>query len=726
MLTKTKKRIQILIISLLALFVTSWVEILLQKNQNYIGAGINRTFLFLLINLHVIIIVALLYLIVRQTIQIFVEIHRKSPGINFKKNIFFVLTIFSVIPSFFVFFIAGTLINKSIDSWFSTRINTGFQNALVLHEHQTEELRLKIKKLGQNLYQELNSKNLSNKINTKNTYTPLAISKQNIKVYIWTQTGKEILGSIYDEINIWRSFRQLNDRSTHILKKKFFQIIYNKPEQEKLFDFYGSLYYVKELEQSKNFFVLTYRYPENIRYPLIKLENSIYDYEQLKSMQNPIYRSYFLTFILVTLLILFLSIWCAFYLARGISKPIQELLSATSKIESGNWNINVSTDDQSGDLKTLSIAFNNMTKAVKKAQDKLEEQNQEMLMVLENIKEAFFFIDKTGRILMHNSASKYLVKNFLNLENFKNKKINFFGPIVKNKFFTLVKELKYSGKKQLTQEITFSFNSEQKTLLVSLNLISSSFINNNENILLVIIEDLTDIVKINKLKTWQQAADQIAHEIKNPLTPIQLATQRLQRKFSSKLNNQSDIDTNIQDKIFHDCTNTILEHVQIIKDLITHFAEFAKLPSGNIEPLNLNNIITEEISLYKLSYPEINFNLDLQENLPLIKMDRKKLERALVNLLENSVRVLNNASKIIEIKTSFLSQTNQIEILFKDNGPGINSNVKNKIFLPYISTEKKNMGLGLSIVHEIFTQAGGSIKLLPSKQGAFFQILLPG
>ncbi|MBD3273415.1 HAMP domain-containing protein [Candidatus Dependentiae bacterium] len=592
MFSTPRKRFVILALSIAGFFITGWLEFFLFKRQYLSNQDTNRIALFLLINLHVITILILLYLIIRQSIKLFVEIHRKYPGSNFKRNLLFAFSIFSVVPSIMVFFIAGKLITASIDENY------------------------------------------------------LSIQRQNFA----------------------------------------------------------------ELE--------------------------IKDYKKFKPTRNPVYWSYLFTFILVTLLILFLSIWCAFYLAKGISKPIQELLKATERIRRGEKNVQISSDATS-DLQGLAIGFNQMTKALQFAQSQLEQKNKEMLMIIENIKEAVFFINRFGRILTYNTASKVLVEKYLNLTRFKNKRINFFGPKVTKTFIKLVRELVENKKTQLTREINFSFKSDQKNFLVHLTYIKNSFlkthINDPEDGILVVIEDLTDIVKINKIKTWQEAAKQMAHEIKNPLTPIMLATQRLQRKYKNHLE---------KEKVFLECTNTVLNHVKIIKDLVSHFSEFSQLPASKIEPLDLNEIINEVVFLYKISYPEIKFIYDLQKFMPFIKIDKKKIKRVIVNLMDNSVRILKQPNndkiipaylplkraeeeKFIKIKTSFKTGLNQIELLISDNGPGIPRTVKNKLFLPYVSGEKKNMGLGLAIVHEIVTQTGGNIKLLDSQQGAVFQILLP-
>lgn len=591
MLSTSRRHLVILGLSFVAFFITGFLEFFSFKRQYLSNYDTNRIALFLLINLHVITILILVYLIIRQSIKLFVETHRKIPGSTFKRNLLFSFSIFSVIPSVLVFFVAGKLITASINENY------------------------------------------------------LLIQRQNI-------------------------------------------------------------------------------------------QNVDIDYKKFKSTRNPVYWSYLFIFILVTLLILFLSIWCAFYLARGISKPIQELLKATSRIRRGEKKVQIDLNSNS-DLKDLVIGFNQMTKVLEVTSNQLEQRNKEMLMIIENIRESVFFINRFGRILTYNSASKNLVKKYLNLTRFKNKKINFFGSKVVLTFKSLIRELVEAKKTQITKEINFSFNSEQKNFMVHLTYVENSFFKYDVNVpkdgILIVIEDLTDIVKISKTKTWQEAARQMAHEIKNPLTPIQLATQRLQRKYKDKFEGE---------KAFFDSTNTILNQVKIIKDLVSHFSEFAQLPVSKIESLDLNEIVNEVVCLYKVSYPEIEFVYDLQNFLPFIKIDKKKIKRVIVNLMDNSIRALKQPSKekiipaylslkrsepekFIKVKTGFKTGLNQIELLIIDNGPGISRSVKNKLFMPYVSGEKKNMGLGLAIVNEIVTQTGGSIKLLDSQQGAVFQILLP-
>jgi len=483
------------------------------------------------------------------------------------------------------------------------------------------------------------------------------------------------------------------------------------------------------------YFILVHRYPAPIRYPLIEIQNSVSDYQQLKSMRNPIYFSYICTFIFITLLILFLSIWCAFYFARGLVRPIQELLGAMMQIRNGNWDVKINYHPDN-DLNHLTHGFNDMTNALKMAQIQLNEKNREMMLILENISASVFLVNKYGRIVTSNIPGQKMILSFSGASECKNKKINIFGPEIKNKIVELTRELIKTQKQSIIKEISFSHHGENKTFMIHLAKINIEHsLEATEKGLLIFIEDLTDIVKINTLKTWQEAAKQMAHEVKNPLTPIQISTQRLQRKYSDALNN---------DPIFIDCTNIILEQVKTIKDLVSHFSKFASMPQLFLEPANINELITQTIRLYQVSYPEINIILNLDHAITDMKLDKKKIRRVFTNLLDNSIRAIQQEQTqkdykpFIKIQTRFIKHQNKIEILFIDSGPGISKTIQNKLFMPYVSTDKKNMGLGLAIVRDIIEQMGGKIELEKSeiqqkvqqmgeyqKLGARFKIELP-
>lgn len=680
-----KKRWIILSISFLGLFLTCWLELLLQHKSRLIGGGINRSFLFLLINLHIIIIAILLYIIIKHSLKLLIERRRNIPGSTFKQNLFFAFIFLSVIPSLFVFFTAGTFITTSIQKWFQVHIEQGLNNGLQLHELHTLPIRNALQ------------------------HTPADIATTQ---YTWTNYDKETFGHfLKQETAQWRTYRLHNDRTMDSLRLSFIKKIQaTKIDQEQLFDFYGSLYYSKRTQD--HFHLSIYRYQPPIRNHLIAIQNALHDYAELKSMQREIYKSYYFSFALIVLLILLLSTWCAFYLAKGISNPIQRLLEATENIRQGNLSVIVEPNTQS-DLKPLAIAFNAMAKGIQQAQGALENKNKEIMTILESINDSVFYINRHGRIITFNRAAQELINNITNINQLKNRKVSFLPKQIRKTFFSAIKEFFGTKKNSWSKEVSISINQEHKILMVHM-----SNAHKLDYGVLIVIQDLTEIVKLSKIKAWQEAAKQVAHEIKNPLTPIQLATQRLQRKYQHLFN---------QEPAFADCTNTILDHVSIIKDLASHFSQFASMPAPHIELIEINCLIKETLQLYHISYPHILFNHTWQHQTINMKTDQEKMKQVLINLLDNSIRALseNSHNPKITIHTEISLDQQNITISFIDNGPGIDKAIQNKLFLPYVSSNKKNMGLGLAIVHDIIRQLGGTIRLVPSLVGAHFNIKLP-
>ncbi len=711
-MTLIKKRIVWIIIGTLAIVFTTWLELFVQKKHYLIGGGLNRSFLFLLINVHVVIVVALLYLIIRHVIKIFLERHKGRPGSVFKSNLVFAFILFSVIPSFFVFFTAGKFITRSIDRWFQARLDGAFVSAQQLHQYHTRALRDALEQRGGALTASFHNWELD-----QYPYETV-LNGQRCSTYLLDASYHGIGDSLHDEVVLWRSLRKVNDRTTASLMAQFLAKLRLVEPLGGCFDFYGSLYWAKRM--GNRVCLIAYRYPDFLRDHLVNVDNAYMDYDHLYSMRDTIYHSYFFTFLVIALLILFLSLWAAFYLARGISTPIQELLEATEHIRQGRWDVQVPVNPSS-DLHSLARGFNQMTAAVRLAHASLDRKNKEMLTMLENLSSAVFVTNKFGRIIFCNHAAQRLVAAYRQGIQCEGKKASIFGVPLKATLFALVRELVVSKREHIIKEISCEFASELRTFMVYGRLLSlSPSFDASSQSLLVVIDDVTDMVKVNKIKTWQEAAKQMAHEIKNPLTPIQLATQHLQRRFRSELGT---------DPIFLKCTTTILQQVGIIQDLVTHFSCFASMPAPFIEMVNVDELVRDVLCLYQLGYSEISFVYQSTPKPLVLKTDRNRLRLVLINLLDNSVRALirdtANTAKMVSIVVSLDDSKQRAIIRFADNGPGIASSVKETLFMPYVSTEKKNMGLGLAIVHDSIAQLGGTVILERAVLGASFCIELP-
>lgn len=715
---RTKRhRLLIIFIAIISLFAVGWIDSLIQRKQKLVGAGFTKAFLFVLINLHIIAAGLLLFLICRQGIKLYSEHKDGIPGAVFKRNLLFAFTLFSIIPALFVFFTAGKFITANIDHWFDARIDTGLTSGMMLHQKHTASLRDNVSVYGALLRASLEPllSSMCSDEQKKAQCRALieAHSRHDGSVYLFGSGNKVFFNQFEKEVAVWRSFRTHNDRSMHSLKQLFLRELASVGNKGGCFDFYGSLYWA--YQSSDYTLVVAVRYPEAIRCSLIDAQNARADYQQLRQMRNSIRLNYTFTFVLLTLLMIFLAIWCAFYLARGMAMPIQELLQATDAMHKGDFSVKVN-DYPSSDLRPLLLGFNQMTLALQRSRQHLEAKNREIGSMIEHLMVAIIVLDRFGRIIKTNPAADELARDYLGTDSIMYKKINIFGPQITIQCRLMVRNLLKTRQFKASHEVKLNFNNQQHILMLHVSTIGYD----GQQHMLVAIEDISTAVKANKLKTWQEAAQQIAHEIKNPLTPIQLATQRLQRRYQQSLSS---------DPLFAQSTQTILEQVKIIQDLVNHFSAFASMPKLSLEKTNLLEHITDIVGFYTLSYQDIEFLCSIDQSLTMIT-DKKKLTRALVNILDNSVKALSStnhsgSNKCISITALGSVHSDALSITIADNGPGIDKSIKDKLFLPYVSGDKKNMGLGLAIVQDIVQQLNGTIIVLPKKNGAAFSLTLP-
>ncbi len=630
--------------------------LMVQRYEHQIGGGIGRPLLFLLINVEIFIAILLAASIIRQSVILFLERRQKRPGSVFKKNLLFSFIFLSILPGIFIFLGASKLVVKHLDLWFGARIEQGLTSGLTAYQESTTSLRLSLNQAGATLFAEFD------------TQHPLPKTLDGFEIHWWPKHADTF--NLASEVAQWRAFRELNDRPTKKLKADFLSLfLATASNNTAIVDFYGSTYWLKAYP--KGMLAIIHRPPPLLRSALIKVQNAYSDYMNVREVKHVLKFNFYLQAILLLFLVLVLAIWCSFYLARGISEPIQQLLEATNAVRAGNLQAQVQTTG-SPDLQALAESFNEMTKALAASHKALAEKNAELL---------------------------------------------------------------------------------------------------------------SHMVKINTFKTWQEAVKQIAHEIKNPLTPIQLTTQRLQRKCLSTLPQETAA-------IFDDGCTMILGQVQVIKNLVADFSSFAAPSKLELKPCLLGPIIDDVVKLFQLSYPSItvtHIKLPLKmdpgsqsgmtevenpHSLPPtnslqqepeskaisktnptaifvipdadpgssifstliaaahstspLMLDADKIKRVLVNLLTNSIEAFKNFScKNPSITIQVTRERETTRIIVTDNGPGIAPEVLDKLFLPYISTSKKNMGLGLAITQEIIMQHGGNIAVTSSSLGAIFIIDLP-
>ncbi len=456
--------------------------------------------------------------------------------------------------------------------------------------------------------------------------------------------------------------------------------------------------------------VVDYYVPKSITKKALQISRSYEQYKQLMFLRTPVKNSYILTLLLVTLVIIFAATWFGLYLAKGITVPIQKLAEGTHEVAHGNWDykIDAGGDDEIG---TLVESFNQMTGDLKEINLELERRGRFVETVLANIAAAVVAVNPAGRITTWNKAAEQM------LGVTADKALGHtYGEVFHLEPLQVMSEIVQSveGQESVEKEIKIPLPDRLLTAVVS-----AATLKDDEGKalgVLVFLEDITQIQKVQRMEAWREVARRIAHEIKNPLTPIQLSAERLRKRYAKLL----DGDGGILDK----CTNTIIQQVDELKTLVNEFAQFARLPSAQLAPHDLNETVQEALFLFQEGHRAIRFQFR-QGEIPLLEFDREQMKRVLINLLDNAVAAVEEKGEIT-IGTTYESARGVVCLEVADNGFGLAADVKARIFEPYFSTKKNGTGLGLTIVNQIIEDHRGYIRVRPNEpRGTRFTIELP-
>ncbi|MEZ4741987.1 MAG: ATP-binding protein [Bdellovibrionota bacterium] len=438
------------------------------------------------------------------------------------------------------------------------------------------------------------------------------------------------------------------------------------------------------------------------------------DFSALRPGAQLIRMSYMVLMVLMTLLIIFAATWMGFYVARGITGPIQSLAEATREVALGNYAVTLEarTDDETGQLVK---SFNLMTrdlekhrlltertqKDLKRSNIELDQRRQYMEIVLKNITGGVLSIDKSGTITSINRAAERLLE--IDSKTIDGLKVeDGLGDLYQNFWLPVWEELREHA--TFHGQLDIYVGGAETTLVVDAVTIADE--NNVEVGYVLVFDDAKEKARIQRVAAWREVARRIAHEIKNPITPIKLNAQRLLRRFHKKF-------TGEDHDIFVSCIEIIVKQVDSLRDLVNEFSKFSKLPDVELSMGDLNVVIEEMIDLFSLGHPEIQLNKVGLQPLPKIPIDRDQMGRALLNIVANSVSALEEGRPgQISFKSEYIKSLKIVRLEISDNGCGIPNGLKGRVLEPYFSTKDEGTGLGLAIVNQIITDHGGYLRLV--------------
>jgi len=479
--------------------------------------------------------------------------------------------------------------------------------------------------------------------------------------------------------------------------------------------------------------VAVYFVPQSLVSRVSEISAAFEEYKQLRMVKHPIRSIYLATLSLVTVLIIFVAIWFGLFLAKGITEPIQKLVEGIQKIVKGN--LDFAIPKSSGDeIGTLVDSFNQMTRDLKSSKSQvekahtdlsksnleLEERRRYMEVVLRDVGTGVISLDSTGRIrTINRSAEKILGIEATQVVG------KAYTDLLQGEYLRLaddlVRAVNRAENHSITRQIKLRVRIEMLTLLVKVAILRDE----GERYLgmVVVVDDLTQLQKAQRAEAWREVARRIAHEIKNPLTPIQLSAQRLRKRYLNQFGQDG--------VILDECTKTIITQVEELKNLVNEFSSFARMPAANPTPNPLNDIIREAMVLHEEGHKNIRFEFKPDDRIPVFNLDKEQIKRVMVNLLNNAVAAVEAVAGkdgggqiLIESQLDPLMNLARIEVA--DNGCGVPLEDRPFIFEPYFSTKPSGTGLGLAIANTIISDHHGYIRVRDNlPRGSRFIIELP-
>jgi len=473
--------------------------------------------------------------------------------------------------------------------------------------------------------------------------------------------------------------------------------------------------------------VVNYYVPYSLVNKMKEITESYHEFRQLKILKNPIRAGYIITLFLITVVIIFFAYWMGVYLANSMTKPVQELVDATRAVADGNLDIQIEvySSDEIGmlvqsfnrmtdDLRTKQQAINTSNTELYRINQEIEQRRRYMEIVLRNVAAGVISVDREGVITTINRSAEKLLN--INTGSVMGKN---FRSVLRESHLDIVKEslkdLVIAKQDTINRQIMLEVNGARLSLHLHLTMLRDEAGDFMGTVL--VLDDLTQVMKAQRMAAWREVARRIAHEIKNPLTPIQLSAQRLRKRYLSRFGDD--------EKVFDECTEMIIKSVDELKNLVNEFSNFARMPAIQPEPNDLNGIIRETLTLYQEAHRGVSFLFTPDERLPLLKIDRDQIKRVVINLLENAVAAMQE-NGTVTITSHYDPELKMADFKVADDGPGIPPEDRPRLFEPYFSTKKTGTGLGLAIVNSVVSDHNGFVRVKDNHpKGACFVVELP-
>ncbi len=683
------------------LFVLLLASLYLMSGATHNSALFGRLY-SLLLGVNILALLLLVALIGKNIYRLIRGYRAGAPGSRLTARLVLMFTVLSVTPLLVVYYFAVDFLHRGIDSWFDVRVEQALNDALVLsrtslHVRMRELLR-ETRQMGGSLTDvpegmaalELND------LRSDSNASELAL---------FTATGRIVAASSTDTGSI---VPPRPDESTLLQVRQGNDYVGLDPISESGLHIRVAVS-IPSNSPMREPYVLQALYPitERMNSLAESVQDAFAEYTELTYLRKPLKYSFTLTLSLVLLLSMLTAVWAAFYLARRLLAPISDLAEGTRAVAEGDYDKRLPLPGRD-ELGFLVRSFNEMTRRLaltraeaRRSQQQAEGQRAYLEAVLAHLSSGVLTLDTEQRLITHNPAAPHILGTEVTaLQGRTLEELKAAYPHTHH-FVDLIEPHLARGEAEWREEVVlFGRGGRQVLMCRGTSLPDSGDLPGGH---VIVFDDVTTLIQAQRDAAWSEVARRMAHEIKNPLTPIQLSAERLRHKYLGKM---SPRDAGVLDR----ATHTIVQQVEALKRLVGAFTHYARMPTMQLEPVDLNGIINEVLELYRHADTGAKLLVNLDPHTPTVEADGGRLRQLLHNLIKNALEATaDSAQRRITVSTRCMQEAacRYVEIRVRDSGPGIPEELLGHLFEPYVTTKPKGTGLGLAIVKKIVEEHGG-------------------
>ncbi|QOX78476.1 HAMP domain-containing protein [Trichlorobacter lovleyi] len=728
-----KKRVRealVIVLAILLIVLLTGVEIRLTQISSKAPLSSNVV-IFGMINVIVLLVVLLVYLISRNIVKLLIESRASVLATRLRTKLVISFVGLSLVPTMLLFFASASFITNSIQNWFNVQVETSLSESLEVaqtyYKTSASNALFYARRLSETIKRErlLNDDSLprmKSVVRDKQKEYNLGI------VEVFSSQREELIRASNPDVPLGDLTSPNSEDINQALAGRELTKV-NSVGKADLIRGIVPIYSTYNDRDVVGVVVVNYYVSHSLVSKMREISSAYQEFRRLKILKNPITTGYLLVLFLIASVIVFLSFWIGIYLANSMTKPIQSLVEGTRAVAEGDLEVVIDAEgpDEIGmlvrsfntmilDLRTQRQVLSSTNEELKHINQEIESRRRYMEIVLRNVAAGVISVDREGLITTINTSAERLLH--INIAHVLGRN---FREVMREAHLEIVRDalrdMALTRHDTISRQITLEMRGERRVLQMNLTMLrdeQGEFLGS-----VLVLDDLTQMVKGQRMAAWREVARRIAHEIKNPLTPIQLSAQRLRKRYLERFSGDED------GRVFDECTSMISKAVDELKILVNEFSNFARMPAVQPTENNLNDLVRETLTLYQEAHREVRFQFAPDLHLPAIKIDRDQIKRVLINLLENAVAAMANKGTVA-ISTTYDPELKMVSCCVADDGPGMSAEVKSRLFEPYFSTKKGGTGLGLAIVTSIVSDHNGFVRVRDnSPHGACFVVELP-